>query len=144
LALYEIRGNGMARHEPATLADLGLRERQDVQRLIRDDIGVIDDELLVVAEEFGSWEDARRRIDLLAIDKAGRLVVVELKRDDGAHMDLQALRYAAMVSSMDFDDSLETDGGSSSASTSRNDSSLERASSPDPTSCWFPPGSIGS
>jgi hypothetical protein len=32
------------------------------------------------------------------------LVVVELKRtDDGGHMELQAVRYAAMVSSMTFD-----------------------------------------
>jgi hypothetical protein len=104
MSLYEIAESGLARHEQASLADLGLRERQDLQRLIRNDIGVLDDDLLVVAEEFGEWEDARRRIDLLAVDKAGCLVVIELKRDDGAHMDLQAVRYAAMVSSMDFGD----------------------------------------
>jgi hypothetical protein len=104
MGLYEISESGLARHEQASLAELGLRERQDLQRLVRDDIGVLDDDLLVVAEEFGQWEDARRRIDLLAVDKTGCLVVIELKRDDGAHMDLQALRYAAMVSSMDFGD----------------------------------------
>ena len=65
--------------------------------------GPTDEELLVIAEEFGNWEDARRRIDLLALDKAGRLVVIELKRtDDGGHMELQAIRYAAMVSAMGF------------------------------------------
>jgi hypothetical protein len=95
----------MTRHSAASLADLGLRERQDLQRLLRDDIGVLDQNLLVIAEEFGNWEDARRRIDLLALDKEGRLVVIELKRtEDGGHMDLQALRYAAMVSPMVFDD----------------------------------------
>jgi len=104
VTLYEIADAGLTPHQPAGLADLGLRERADLQRLIRDDIGVLDDGLLVVAEEFGEWEDAKRRIDLLALDKAGCLVVIELKRDDGAHMDLQALRYAAMVSSMDFGD----------------------------------------
>jgi hypothetical protein len=104
MSLYEIAESGLARHEQASLADLGLREREDLQHLIRDDIGVLDDDLLVVAEEFGQWEEARRRIDLLAVDKTGCLVVIELKRDDGAHMDLQALRYAAMVSSMNFGD----------------------------------------
>jgi hypothetical protein len=104
--LYEIAGEGLAERKPALLADLGLRERPDLQRLLRDDIAVLDDGLLVVAEEFGEWEDAKRRIDLLAIDKTGCLVVIELKRDDGAHMDLQAVRYAAMVSSMDFGDVL--------------------------------------
>ncbi|HEY8303960.1 MAG TPA: hypothetical protein VIG42_05150, partial [Solirubrobacteraceae bacterium] len=104
MPLYEIGESGLARHEQASLADLGLRERQDLQRLIRDEVRVLDDDLLIVAEEFGKWEDARRRIDLLAVDKTGCLVVIELKRDDGAHMDLQALRYAAMVSSMDLGD----------------------------------------
>lgn len=104
MSLYEIADTALTLREPVTLTDLGLRERADLQRLLRDDIGVLGDELLVIAEEFGDWEDARRRIDLLAVDKAGCLVVVELKRDDGAHMDLQAIRYAAMVSSMDFSD----------------------------------------
>ncbi len=105
MPLFEISDSGMARHSAASLADLGLRERQDLQRLLRDDIGVLDQSLMVISEEFGNWEDARRRIDLLALDKEGRLVVIELKRtEDGGHMDLQALRYAAMVSPMVFDD----------------------------------------
>src|SRR5690606_36690952 len=59
--------------------------------------------LMVVAEEFGEFRDVRRRLDLLCMDKSGQLVVVELKRtEDGGHMELQALRYAAMVSTMTF------------------------------------------
>ncbi len=105
MPLFEISDSGMERHSAASLADLGLRERQDLQRLLRDDIGVLDQNLLVISEEFGNWEDARRRIDLLAINKEARLVVIELKRtEDGGHMDLQALRYAAMVAPMVFDD----------------------------------------
>jgi hypothetical protein len=39
----------------------------------------------------------------LGIDRDGTLVVIELKRDDdGGHMELQAIRYAAMVSRMTF------------------------------------------
>lgn len=58
---------------------------------------------MVLAEEFGNWEESRRRIDLLCLDRKANLVVVELKRtEDGGHSDLQAIRYAAMVSKMEF------------------------------------------
>lgn len=87
----------------ATFKETKLKERADLQRLLRDHIGVLDDDLMVLSEEFGDWEDSSRRIDLLALDKEANLVVIELKRDDSAHMELQAIRYAAMVSAMTFD-----------------------------------------
>ena len=85
--------------------ELGLYERSDLQRLLRGQPTALGEDLLIVGEEFGDWEDSRRRIDLLAVDRDAHLVVIELKRtDDGGHMELQALRYAAMVSSMTFDE----------------------------------------
>ena len=105
MPLYEVTEDGLKRQAVAGFAALGMYERADLQRLLRDDISALDEGLLVISEEFGAWEDARRRIDLLALDKQGRLVVIELKRtDDGGHMELQAIRYAAMVSSMGFDE----------------------------------------
>ena len=68
-------------------------------------IGVIALNVLVVAEEFGDWDDSRRRIDLLGVDKVGtNLVVIELKRtEDGRHMELQAIRCTRiMISSTTF------------------------------------------
>ena len=56
----------------------------------------------MISTEFHSW-DCNRSIDILCIDTNGDLVVVELKRSKDAHMELQALRYAAMVSNMTFD-----------------------------------------
>ncbi|MFZ7087662.1 hypothetical protein [Curtobacterium sp. RRHDQ10] len=93
---------------PATFRDLHLYERGDLQRLLRHQPEALGEDLIIVSEEFGNWEDSRRRIDLLALDQDGKLVVIELKRtDDGGHMELQALRYAAMVSSMTFDEVVE-------------------------------------
>lgn len=105
MPLYEITDAGLVPHDRADFAALGLYERADLQRLLREDISVLGKDLKVVAEEFGQWEDARRRIDLLAIDRDARLTVIELKRTvEGGHMELQALRYAAMVSSMGFEE----------------------------------------
>src|SRR3954468_1626710 len=105
MPLYEIGEQGLRRHDAAGFAALGIYERTDLQRLLRDDIAVLAPDLLVIAEEFGNWENSRRRIDLLAIDKVGHLVVIELKRtDDGGHMELQALRYAAMIAAMSFEE----------------------------------------
>jgi len=74
-------------------------------------IDVIAPGLLVITEEFGEWEDSRRRIDLLALDHDANLVVIELKRtDDGGHMELQAIRYAAMVSKMTFEKVVDLHG----------------------------------
>ena len=103
MPLYRVATEGLQRVTPTTFAQEGLRERGDLQRLLKADISVLAADLMIVSEEFGDWEDSRRRIDLLCLDKQARLVVVELKRtEDGGHMELQALRYAAMVSSMTF------------------------------------------
>lgn len=108
MAIYEITEDGLKVHETAQFAALGLYERQDLQRLLRHQPEALGEDLLIVAEEFGQWADARRRIDLLALDRDGHLVVIELKRtDDGGHMELQALRYAAMVASIGLDELVE-------------------------------------
>ena len=87
-----------------TFAQEKMLERRDLQRLIKADISVLSPDLMVIKDEFGDWEDSKRRIDLLCLDRDAHLVVLELKRsEDGQHMDLQAIRYAAMVSSMTFE-----------------------------------------
>jgi hypothetical protein len=104
MPIYRIENNTINPLERTTFARQGLRERYDLQTLLKARIEVISPNTLILAEEFGDWEDSRRRIDLLGIDKAANLVVIELKRtEDGGHMELQAVRYAAMVSTLTFD-----------------------------------------
>jgi hypothetical protein len=108
MAIYELSDSGITRLQKTTFADRGIRERQDIQRLLRDQIEIISDQTMVIAEEFGDWDASRRRIDLLCIDKEANLVVIELKRtEDGGHMELQAIRYSAMISTMTFDQIVE-------------------------------------
>jgi RecB family endonuclease NucS len=104
VAIYEIAANQFRRITETSYSDVGLRERQNLQRLLRSQIDVVSPDTLVIAEEFGQWEDSNRRIDLLGIDKEANLVVIEIKRtEDGGHMELQAIRYAAMISTMTFE-----------------------------------------
>src|ERR1700761_2029888 len=111
MPIFRIENNTINPVERTTFAKQGLRERYDLQMLLKTRIEVISPNTLIVAEEFGDWEDSRRRIDLLGIDKAANLVVIELKRtEDGGHMELQAVRYAAMVSTMTFEHATQVFG----------------------------------
>ena len=77
--------------------------------MLRDQPEVLEEGLLIISEEFGNWQDSNRRIDLLGLDADGRLVVIELKRGDtGHHMDLQSVRYAAMVANMTLQQIIDT------------------------------------
>jgi hypothetical protein len=104
MTIFRITDSALEKVEETTFAREKLLERKDLQRRLKASISVLSPDLMVIDEEFGDWEDSSRRIDLLCLDRDSHLVVVELKRtDDGGHMELQAVRYAAMVSSMTFD-----------------------------------------
>lgn len=103
-ATGKITGDGIEALQECRFADQGIRERVDLQRMIKSQVAIVSPDTLVIAEEFGEWEDSRRRIDLLGIDRDANIVVIELKRtEDGGHMELQAIRYAAMVSTLTFE-----------------------------------------
>lgn len=109
MTVYKLSRYSLEPLEAIRFRDVRILERQDLQPVLRDNVEVIVADAMVLTEEFGEWEDSRRRIDLLALDKDARLVVIELKRSqDGGHMELQALRYAAMVSTMTFEQAVQT------------------------------------
>ena len=108
MSIFELEKDRIVQLPETSFSAEGVKERQDLQRILRSRIEVLDPDLLIIAEEYGDWEESRRRIDLLALDRDAKLVVIELKRtDDGGHMELQALRYAAMVSTMTFTQAVE-------------------------------------
>lgn len=103
MAIYSFENNSLNKVETTTFNSEGILERQHLQAAIKQKIEVIAPNCIVISEEFSEWSGSQRRIDLLAIDKEGNLVVIELKRTEtGEHMELQALRYAAMVSTLTF------------------------------------------
>ena len=80
-------------------ADLGLRERKNIQEWIAAHPSILGDDLLIIGKEFSGFEGSRERPDLLAVDTDGKLVVIELKRDDsGEDVHWQAIKYASYFS----------------------------------------------
>lgn len=75
-----------------------------IRDLVAANIGEFFPDLKTISTEFSSWHDSTRRLDILAIDPERNLWVMEFKRDnDAAHAELQAIRYAAMLSVCGFD-----------------------------------------
>jgi len=82
-------------------ADLKLREREHLQEWLAQTPEALGEELLIIQKEFDGFAETRERLDLLALDKEGRLVVVENKLDDsGRDVVWQALKYAAYCSTL--------------------------------------------
>ena len=100
MPLYRWGADNLEAVPPTTFEAEQIFEEK-LRTLLRDQPEVLEEGLFIVAEEFRNWQDSGRSIDLLALDTEGRLVVIELKRTQtGDHSELQAIRYAAMVSTM--------------------------------------------
>ena len=77
-------------------AQLGFQERRDIQEWIAANPGILGDDLLIIGKEFSGFDRTNERLDLLAIDSDGTLVVIELKRDhSGTDAHWQAIKYAS-------------------------------------------------
>ena len=93
--------NCLFRLEERRFVDLGLRERDHLQEWLVRMPDALGEDLLIVQKEFDGFADTRERLDLLALDKAGRLVVIENKLDDsGRDVVWQALKYVAYCSNL--------------------------------------------
>ncbi|MDH1758417.1 hypothetical protein FDX06_22730 [Citrobacter sp. wls618] len=108
MGLFTLEEQEFKEVSKTTFVRESILERRDIQAALARKISNFVPDCMVIQEEFNNWEDSQRRIDLLCIDKNFNLVVIELKRDEqGAHMELQAVRYAAMVSQMTFHEAAE-------------------------------------
>lgn len=95
--------------EDTTFADINIKERYDIQEWIASNPEVLgqviynnEDSLLIIAKEHafdGKVAGRGIRSDLIAMDKDGKVVIIELKRDNsGCDVDWQAIKYAARIS----------------------------------------------
>lgn len=85
--------------------ELGFKERAHLQEWIAHEPLSLGEELLIIQKEFAGFSDTNERLDLLALDKQGSLVVIENKLDDtGRDVTWQALKYASYCSALSKDD----------------------------------------
>jgi hypothetical protein len=96
--------NNVEKVESQSFTSLDVWERKHIEEWVRRHPEMLGEDLLVVSTEFDKFVGSKDRPDILAVDREGNLVVVELKRDSIAgYADLQSIRYAAMVSTMTID-----------------------------------------
>ena len=108
MPIYKIENNSLTEVQSTSFEVEGILERRDLQRMLRENIAIISPGTLVIAEEFSDWEETKSRLDLLGIDQSAKLVVIELKRTEtGNYMELQSVRYAAMLSTLTFDKAVQ-------------------------------------
>lgn len=82
-------------------SELGFKEREHLQEWLEHNPDAFGEELLLIQKEFDGFDDTKERLDLLAIDKQGNLVIIENKLDDsGRNATWQVLKYASYCSSL--------------------------------------------
>lgn len=82
-------------------SELGFTERKHLQEWLAHEPSALGEELLIIQKEFDGFDDTRERLDLLALDKDGNLVIIENKLDDsGRDVVWQAVKYASYCASL--------------------------------------------
>jgi len=88
--------NNVIKLEERLFKELKIREREHLQEWIAKNPEMLGEELLIIQKEYDGFNDTNERLDLLALDKDGGLVIIENKLDDtGRNVVWQALKYAS-------------------------------------------------
>jgi hypothetical protein len=84
-----------------SFSELGFKEREHLQEWIAYKPNVFGEDLLIIQKEFAGFDETNERLDLLALDKRGNLVIIENKLDDsGRDVTWQSLKYASYCSNL--------------------------------------------
>nr|WP_314266799.1 DUF4268 domain-containing protein [uncultured Moellerella sp.] len=99
--------NSLHSLQEVSFSSLGFHEREHLQEWLAKNPQAltkkkdINDELLIIQKEFAGFDYTKERLDLLALDKEGNLVIIENKLDDsGRDVVWQALKYAGYCANL--------------------------------------------
>lgn len=99
--LVDKKSNEAITLKKCTFGELNFHERQNLQEWISKNPLILGEDLLIIQKEFSGFSDTNERLDLLAIDKFGSLVVIENKLDDsGKDVVWQALKYVSYCATL--------------------------------------------
>lgn len=99
--LIDKNENRISKLTSKSFSELGFREREHLQEWIANNPDSIGGDLLIIQKEFSGFNDTNERLDLLALDREGNLVVIENKLDDsGKDVTWQSLKYASYCSTL--------------------------------------------
>jgi len=102
---YNLKDDSFSSLEEVDFKSLKIMERQNIEKWVEERPDLMGEELLIITTEYAKFDKTKERLDVLALDKQGKLVVVELKRDDsGRNVELQAIKYAAYCSTLTLED----------------------------------------
>jgi len=103
----DLVNNQLEEIQETTFFENDLKERQHIEEWIRKCPEVLGEDLLIIGHEYDKFE-VNERLDLLALDKEGNLVIIEVKRDaTGGNVDFQALKYASYCARLSPQDVLD-------------------------------------
>lgn len=101
---YNLQDDRIKIPQKTTFKDHNILERKNIEKWVETYPEILGEELLILTTEFDKFDKTSERLDLLALDQDGNLVVIELKRDNtGRTAELQAIKYAAYCSTLNLD-----------------------------------------
>ena len=93
--------NRIAKLDQKTFTELRFRERDHLQEWLANNPEALGEDILIIQKEFSGFNDTNERLDLLAVDKQGNLIIIENKLDDtGKDVTWQVLKYASYCSTL--------------------------------------------
>ncbi len=100
--------NRISQLNQKSFSELKFKEREHLQKWIANNPTSLGEELLIIQKEFSGFSETNERLDLLALDKVGNLVIIENKLDDsGKDVTWQIIKYASYCASLTKQDILK-------------------------------------
>ncbi len=98
-----IEDKSLTKLSPTDFSSMDLKERYDIQEWIEKTPELLGEDFLIINKELSLPTGSR--LDLLALDKKARLVIIEVKRDEsGKDVDWQAVKYSSFCSNFLIDE----------------------------------------